>query len=114
MVRTKDLLKVKGMLINPAALLAKLEAGEDLQIVDVRNAYEYELGAIPGAVNIPVDELRHRLAELDPVRETVVYDRNGSTAYVAARQLAQQGFPVASLTGGFVLFPVAQMQRVSG
>ncbi|MFZ5824289.1 MAG: FAD-dependent oxidoreductase [Bacillota bacterium] len=104
----------RGLLqvLTPEALLAKLEAGDDLQIIDLRNPYEFELGAIPGAINIPVDELRHRLAELDPSRETVVYDRNGSTAYVAARQLVQRSFAsVASLTGGYVLFPVTQMVR---
>ncbi|MFZ5817161.1 MAG: FAD-dependent oxidoreductase [Bacillota bacterium] len=99
--------------ITPGALLDRLEAGAELQIVDVRNSYEYEVGAIPGAVNIPVDELRKRLHELDPSRETVVYDRSGSTAYVAARQLVQQGFgSVSSLTGGYLLFPVVQMQRM--
>lgn len=92
--------------MQPGDLLAKLEAGADLQVVDVRPPYEFEMGAVPGAVNIPVDELRSRLEELDPTRETVVYDRTGSTAYVAARQLMQHGFSVASLTGGFTLFPV--------
>ncbi len=100
-------------IITPDSLLARLEAGEPLQIVDVRNSYEYEIGAVPGAVNIPIDEVRSRIAELDPTMETVVYDRNGSTAYVAARQLMQQGFrSVASLTGGWVLFPIAQMERM--
>jgi len=59
-----------------------------------------------------VDELRGRLAELDARRATVVYDRTGATAYVAARQLVQQGFTaVASLTGGYTLWPVAELER---
>jgi len=100
-------------LITPDALLSRLEAGESLQIVDVRNSYEYEIGAVPGAVNIPVDQIRSRMGELDPDMDTVVYDRNGATAYVAARQLMQAGFrSVASLTGGWVLFPVVQVERM--
>lgn len=99
--------------ITPERLLERLEAGEELQIIDVRNPYEYEVGAVPGAINIPVDELRSRMGELDPSRETIVYDKSGSTAYVAARQLMQKGFAsVSSLTGGFVLFPVLQFQRM--
>lgn len=98
--------------ITPERLLERLEAGEDLQVVDVRNSYEFEMGAVPGAVNIPVDELRSRIGELDPARETVVYDRTGATAYVAARVLMQRGFTVSSLTGGYALFPAAEAVRM--
>ena len=98
--------------ITPERLLERLEAGEDLQVVDVRNPYEFDLGAVPGAVNIPVDELRSRIGELDPARETVVYDRTGATAYVASRVLVQRGFTVSSLTGGYSLFPAAAAARM--
>lgn len=98
--------------ITPERLLERLEAGEDLQVVDVRNAYEFDMGAVPGAVNIPVDELRGRIGELDPARETVVYDRTGATAYVAARVLMQQGFSASSLAGGYALFPAAEAVRM--
>ncbi|WP_374713430.1 FAD-dependent oxidoreductase [Symbiobacterium terraclitae] len=98
--------------ITPDRLLERLEAGEGLQVVDVRNPYEFDMGAVPGAVNIPVDELRSRIGELDPARETVVYDRTGATAYVAARMLMQRGFSVSSLTGGYALFPAAEAVRM--
>lgn len=97
--------------ITPEELLGRMEAGEELQVVDVRNPYEYDMGAVPGAVNIPVDELRSRLGELDPSRETVVYDRTGAMAYVAARILAQRGYIVSSLAGGYALFPAAEAVR---
>ncbi|MFB5083741.1 FAD-dependent oxidoreductase [Symbiobacterium thermophilum] len=97
--------------ITPEELLGRMEAGEELQVVDVRNPYEYDMGAVPGAVNIPVDELRSRLGELDPSRETVVYDRTGAMAYVAARILAQRGYSVSSLAGGYALFPAAEAVR---
>lgn len=93
--------------VTPAELQARLKAGLPLQILDVRQPYEYDLGALPGAVNIPVDEVRHRLAELDPTAETIVYDGNGSKAYLAVRVLVQRGFgSVASLTGGYTVWPV--------
>ncbi|HEY3366976.1 MAG TPA: FAD-dependent oxidoreductase [Symbiobacteriaceae bacterium] len=93
--------------ITPPALQQRLDAGEPLQIVDVRPAYEYEIGAVPGAVNIPVDEVRDRLGELDPSAETVVYCANGSKAYLAVRVLMQNGFrSVAGLTGGYTLWPM--------
>jgi NADPH-dependent 2,4-dienoyl-CoA reductase/sulfur reductase-like enzyme/rhodanese-related sulfurtransferase len=94
--------------IQPAALLEQLSAGQPLQLVDVRAAYEYELGTLPGAVNIFVDELRDRLGELDPALPTVVYDQTGKTAYLAARILTQHGFAVSTLAGGLNLWPVAE------
>ncbi len=103
----------RGLLrvIAPDELLERLEAGAELQVVDVRNPYEFELGAVPGAVNIPVDDLRSRIGELDPARETVVYDRTGAAAYVAARILMQRSFRVACLAGGYALFPAAEAVR---
>lgn len=100
-------------IITAERLLERLEEGADLQVVDVRNPYEFDLGAVPGAINIPIDELRRRIGELDPTRDTVVYDRAGATAYVAARQLMQRGFgSVSSLTGGYTVFPVLQAERM--
>ncbi|MCK6520413.1 FAD-dependent oxidoreductase [Myxococcota bacterium] len=80
--------------------------GADLtgaQVVDVREPHELSQGVIPGAVNIPLDQLRDRLEELDPDRPTVVVCRSGKRGYVGARVLSQRGFlRVAVLTGGMV------------
>jgi rhodanese-related sulfurtransferase len=60
-------------------------------------------GVIPGALNIPLDDLRERLGELDPSRPTVVVCRSGKRGYLGARILSQRGFEdVAVLTGGMV------------
>ncbi|MDO8361364.1 MAG: FAD-dependent oxidoreductase [Actinomycetota bacterium] len=75
-----------------------LAAGATL--VDVRSRKEHSAGAIPGAVNIPVDELRGRLHEL-PAGSLVVYCRVGQRGHVAARILAQSGREVRNLDGGF-------------
>lgn len=91
--------------ITPAELANRLDAGADLQVLDVREGYEYFVDAVPGAVNIPLDELRQRLSELDPTRETVLYDQHGQKAYWASQILTQRGFTsVLVLTGGFLVW----------
>ncbi|WP_374009245.1 FAD-dependent oxidoreductase [Leifsonia sp. LS-T14] len=77
---------------------AALGAGATL--VDVRTAGEHAAGSIPGAVNIPVDELRDRLGELlaGPI---VVHCQVGQRGHTAARILDQHGFDVVNLDGGY-------------
>jgi len=84
-----------------------LDADADLsgqQVVDVRTAAEVKqtpLAGAPGAINIPVDELRQRLGELDPSAPTVVSCGVGLRGHVAARILKQHGFAdVKNLSGG--------------
>jgi NADPH-dependent 2,4-dienoyl-CoA reductase/sulfur reductase-like enzyme/rhodanese-related sulfurtransferase len=77
------------------------------QLVDVRTAEEFARGSIDRAVNIPLDELRGRLGELDPGKPTVVFCQGGQRAYVAQRILIQGGFPaVVNLKGGYSLATV--------
>lgn len=71
-------------------------------LVDVRTAKEHATESIPGAVNIPLDELRHRLTELPSGRPVVVYCEVGVRGHTAARLLRQAGLDVANLDGGFV------------
>jgi NADPH-dependent 2,4-dienoyl-CoA reductase/sulfur reductase-like enzyme/rhodanese-related sulfurtransferase len=82
-------------------------AGSDLsqcQVVDVRTAAEAKclpLAGVDGTINIPLDELRNRLDELDRDAPTVVSCGVGLRAHVAARILKQHGFKnVANLAGG--------------
>ncbi|WP_085370133.1 FAD-dependent oxidoreductase [Leifsonia sp. NCR5] len=77
---------------------AALDAGATL--VDVRTAGEHAAGSIPGAVNIPVDELRNRFAEL-PAGPIVVHCQVGQRGHTAARILDQHGFDVVNLDGGY-------------
>ena len=75
---------------------------EDAVILDVREKEENELGAIPGAVNIPLGELRERLGELDKNRLTVTCCQVGMRGYLAERVLKQNGFRCANLSGGYL------------
>lgn len=100
--------------VTPQDLSERLATGRDLQMLDVRETYEYFVEAIPGAVNIPIDELRGRLGELDRTREIVIYDQNGQKAYWASRILIQSGFPtVRVLSGGFTVWSAYQVTSIS-
>ncbi len=83
--------------------LARWESLPDANVlvVDVRTAAEYQRGAIPGAVNIPLDELRERLDELPRDRDVWLYCQVGQRAYYATRLLLQRGFRVRNLPGGY-------------
>lgn len=76
----------------------------DVQLVDVRTTSEIENHPLAGgehAIHIPVDELRHRLGELDPSLETIVSCGVGVRGHVAVRILKQHGFnSIKNLSGG--------------
>jgi len=74
----------------------------DYILVDVRTESEFRKGHIEGAVNIPVDDLRERLNELDKTKTIVVYCRVGLRGYIADRILSQRGFNVLNITGGYM------------
>jgi len=70
-------------------------------VLDVRTAQEFDGGHIPGAVNIPVDELRNRLSELPRDRSIAAYCQVGQRGYLATRILLQHGYDVANIGGGY-------------
>ena len=73
----------------------------DPQIIDVRTPAEFAAGSIPTAVNIPIDDLRTRLAEVPIARPVVVYCQVGMRGYLATRILLQAQRQVANLSGGY-------------
>lgn len=74
------------------ALQARLESAGAPFVLDVRTPEEFASGHVPGAVNIPYDELPERLAEIPPPGGTVVlYCRSGRRAEVAAKVLQRAG-----------------------
>nr|WP_321242747.1 FAD-dependent oxidoreductase [uncultured Tolumonas sp.] len=76
-------------------------------LLDVRNPGELtNIGAIPGAVNIPVDQLRERLAELPKDKEILITCQVGLRGHVAYRLLANHGFNARNLSGGFKTFQI--------
>lgn len=78
------------------------ELGSDTLLVDVRTRDEYSLGTLPGAINIPVDDLRERLSELPKDKKIVVSCAVGLRGYLAYRILIQNGYTeVRNLSGGY-------------
>jgi rhodanese-related sulfurtransferase len=75
-------------------------------LIDVRTAEEFASGHIAGAVNIPVDEIGTRLAEIPKDRTVVVYCRSGNRSATAARELASSDYAVYDL-GGIITWTAA-------
>jgi rhodanese-related sulfurtransferase len=76
-------------------------AGNGAKIVDVRDAEEFVAGHIPGAINLPLNEIRQRLGELPRDREVWLYCGVDQRAYYATRTLLQHGYNVRNLSGGW-------------
>ncbi len=68
--------------------------------LDVRYPSEYRHDRLPGAVNVPLNEVRNSFAALDPSREYIVYCQSGRRSSAAAFLFAQRGFKVSLLAGG--------------
>jgi rhodanese-related sulfurtransferase len=78
--------------INNEELEAKINSGENVVILDVREYAEYAFNHISGAKSIPLGELEDRMAELDKNKEIFVVCRTGNRSDLAAQKLAQNGF----------------------
>jgi len=72
-------------------------------LLDVRNPVELVIEKVPGAVNIPLPELRSRLNELPRDREIFLICRSAQRAYYATRILLQHGFKARNLSGGMLV-----------
>ncbi len=83
-------------------------AAERPFLLDVRTPTEYSAGHIPGAVNIPVDNLRSRLSELPRDRTIAAYCQVGQRGYLATRILLQAGFSTVNVGGGYKTYKLFQ------
>ena len=95
-----NLLRGDLHLVSPRELDGHLQ---DWQIIDVRSPENFARGHIPSARNIPIDELRGSLDDIDKQCPVVVYSRVGYHGYLAYRTLVQSGYQVANLDGGLKL-----------
>jgi sulfur-carrier protein adenylyltransferase/sulfurtransferase len=86
--------------ISVLQLKARLDKGEAVLLLDVREPFEYDIANIKGQL-IPLGELPARIHELDKNQEIVVYCHHGNRSRYAAEILQSQGFQaVKNLTGG--------------
>jgi rhodanese-related sulfurtransferase len=77
-------------------------------LVDVRTAQEFSQGHIPGALNIPVDEVRSRLSEFPRDRAIAIYCQVGQRGYLATRILKQSGLSAMNIWGGYKTYKLWQ------
>lgn len=91
--------------INPREFF-KVKDNEDIILLDVRTEVEYLIKSIPGSLNIPADQLKERVHELDPAKKIVVVCRIGRKAYQNLQTLRTLGFSnTAILEGGIEAYP---------
>jgi len=107
---------VAGNMLNGNVEMVNWDQVDDLGpntvLLDVREEVEVKLGVIEGAVNIPLNELRDRLDELNQEQEIVVYCAVGLRGYIGARILMQNGFEnVKNLGGGYKLYDEVQKDK---
>ncbi|MDQ6712978.1 MAG: metalloregulator ArsR/SmtB family transcription factor [Candidatus Dormibacteraeota bacterium] len=101
--------------VTGAELLRRLKRREDLVVLDVRPAEEFEAGHLPSAISIPLAELGRRLRELPRDREVVAYCRGPYCAFAhkAVRVLRQAGFRVTRLEDGLPEWKAAGLPVVA-
>lgn len=87
--------------VSRRELLGRIKKG-DVQVLDVRPEDEFALGHVRGAINVPLDKLRKRLAALDPKKEIVAYCRGPYCvlSFEAVAELRRRGFRVRRLEDG--------------
>lgn len=91
--------------ITPEELLAKLEANEPVQVIDVREVDEWNAGHIKQAKLIPLGFLPYRMDELDKSKPVVMVCRSGARSHRATQFLSSQGFDAANMVGGMLAWP---------
>ncbi len=88
--------------ITATELRQQLDSGKDLQVIDVREPFEYDIARIDGTKLIPLGQVVARMNEIDPSRETVMHCKAGVRSAKAIAALKQAGFPgrLINLKGG--------------
>jgi len=82
--------------------LTHWDSSDSAFLLDVREPVELAVESVPGAVNIPMGQLRSRLGELPRDREIHVICRSAQRAYYATRILLQDGFKARTISGGML------------
>lgn len=88
--------------ITATELKQKIDAGENVQIIDVREQKEFDLARIPNSKLIPLGEISKRIDEINPNLETVLHCRSGGRSARAIEELQRAGFKgnLKNLKGG--------------
>lgn len=89
--------------IASSELKARIDAGDAVDVVDIRSDMEIAQGVLPGAQHLPMHLIPLRMHDLPKDRDVVLYCRSGARSYQACAYLAQQGVNnVLNLRGGII------------
>ena len=88
--------------ITTTEVQEQLDKGEQLHLVDVREADEVAEGIIPGAVHIPLGEVPERMGELDKSKPYIFICRSGGRSGRATEFLTAEGYDVTNMVGGML------------
>lgn len=88
--------------ISATELKQRLDNGDDLQIIDVREAHEVAIAKLPKTIHIPLGQIVNRMSEINPDKETIVHCKMGGRSNMAIAGLKQAGFTgsLTNLAGG--------------
>ena len=94
--------------ITAKELKQRIDNGDDLQIVDVREAHELAIATIPNTIHIPLGQVVSRMSEIDPDKETIVHCKMGGRSSMAIAALKQAGFTgsLTNLSGGITAWSI--------
>ena len=93
--------------------VADLPRDGSVTLLDARTPMEYSGGCAQGFVNIPVDELRQRLGEIDPQKPVYVMCQSGLRSYLACRILAQHGYDCYNFSGGYRFYASVMLDQLA-
>ncbi|MEQ1822432.1 MAG: rhodanese-like domain-containing protein [Fimbriimonadaceae bacterium] len=86
--------------ISPSELKSRLDSGSRFQLIDVRSSQEFSAGHLPCAVNLPLEQVASRTADLNPHDPVVLVCQSGTRASMACQELRNRRDDVLVLTGG--------------
>jgi rhodanese-related sulfurtransferase len=89
--------------ISAIELKERLDNGDELVIIDCRESYEVQIGAIKGSIHIPMNQIPVKMQELDKNKEYVIQCRSGNRSRHVLNYMKQHGFESGwNLTGGLI------------
>lgn len=88
--------------ITTIELQELLDAGQKLNMIDVREDDEVAIGVIPGAIHIPMGSVVERIEELNKAESYIIICRSGGRSGRVVAYLEEQGYDVTNMTGGML------------
>lgn len=88
--------------ITAQQLEEKIMQKEDIELIDVREDFEVKFGKVPGAKNIPLQQLLNSLKELDKSKEYILICRSGNRSGMAGQFMEMQGFKTVNVVDGMI------------